>query len=70
MSKPTLLAKANEYDRINLECAEIILRDPTRWGGHDSGPAMWARMVVDRLLPYSDDPARAGLQDVENERND
>lgn len=41
--------KVDEYDRVNLECARIILRDPTRWGGPTSGPAMWARLVIARL---------------------
>lgn len=41
--------KVDEYDRRNLECARIIQRAPAKYGGPESGPAMWARLVIARL---------------------
>ncbi len=43
------LAKANEFDRRNLESAREILRDAQACGGVDALPAIWARAVVARL---------------------
>ena len=43
-----------DYDRANLESARVILLNPGPWGGPDSGPAIWARLVVERLSAGGD----------------
>lgn len=38
-----------DYDRRNLATAREILAHPELYGGLDAFPAIWGRMVVDRL---------------------
>lgn len=47
-------SKADSYDRANLESARLILANPEPWGGLDSGPAIWARLVLERLSAGGD----------------
>ncbi len=43
------LAKANEFDRRNLESAREIMRDPQAYGGDGALPVTWAQIVLERL---------------------
>jgi hypothetical protein len=41
--------KRNEtYDAQNLEAARLILENPDRYGGEDSGTVIWARLILER----------------------
>jgi hypothetical protein len=45
----TVRKQAMEYDRRNLECARLILDAPNDYGGESAFPAVWARLVIERL---------------------
>jgi hypothetical protein len=42
MKRPT------DYTRSNLQAAAVILEDPEKHGGEESGLVRWARLVIQR----------------------
>jgi hypothetical protein len=45
------------FNRSNLQCAEIILRDVERYGGEDGVMVRWARAVICRVSNKTFPPA-------------
>ncbi len=45
----TPLSRAADYDRRNLESANLILADVERYGGETAGLVIWARMAKQRI---------------------
>jgi hypothetical protein len=39
--------KIEQHEATNRECAELVLKDPARYGGEGVDLVIWARMVLD-----------------------
>ncbi len=45
----TIKRQMNDFDRGNLESANLILGDVEKYGGEASGLVVWARMATKRI---------------------